>query len=333
MFRIESPYYFLLFLIIPLAYLLLPVLHARSRKLWNKLGFHQVLIQYYHQSSRYKKLKSIILILTTTFLITALINPQYGLKKQKVKSQNAEIILALDISQSMLSEDIKPNRLSRAKLWINQFTKRFQSSRIGFIYFAGNAYLQSPVTSDIATINMIASIADPQLASTQGTSLAAAIELAKKSFSTQEGQHKLLIILTDGEDHEGEAVEEAKKASQLGITILCMPIGSQEGAPIPISNGQQNDFKRDKDGQVIYSKPNLKLLSDIASASSGLMLDLNSGEIVFDQIQDKLKSVLKKETFFQAFNEFESYYQIPLFLAIVCLSLFIFYHEKEKLSL
>ncbi|NOT38260.1 MAG: VWA domain-containing protein [Saprospiraceae bacterium] len=333
MFKIESPYYLILLLLIPLGFALYPLLKSRSERVWSKLGNSKLLLQSFRTSERFKKVKLLLFLGAGIFLIIALANPQYGLKKQKVKSQNAEIIIALDISQSMLAEDIKPNRLERAKLWINQFTKKFQNSKLGLINFAGNAYLQSPVTTDIASINLLTSMSDPQLVSTQGTSLSAAIELSRKSFSSQEGQHKLLIIITDGEDHEGNAIEEAKKAFNNGITILCMPIGTDQGAPIPYKINSQIEYKRDKDGNIIYTKPNLKLLSDIANASGGLLLNLDSGELVFNQIQEKIKSVLKKETLFQAFNEYESYYQIPLFLAILCLFLYIYFHEKEKLNI
>lgn len=330
MFRIESPYYFAFLIGIPLLIILSQFLIHRSNQLWKKLGNQDILSANFKSQSKNIRTKQVLIFLTYFFLVITIANPQYGLKKQKVKSQTAEIMIALDISQSMMAEDIKPNRLSRAKLWIKQFTDRFQGSKIGLISFAGNAYLQSPITSDAASINLLSSISDPQLASTQGTSLSAAIDLAIKSFSTQEGHHKLLLLITDGEDHEGEAVEEARRASNAGISIVCLPIGTEQGSPIPITYNNTNDVKRDKEGKVVYTKPNLKLLSEVSSAADGMVLDLNQGDQVFEYIQEKVKSILKKETSIQAFNEFESYYQIPLLLAIFCLLGFIYFKEKEK---
>ncbi len=329
MFRIESPYYFALLIGIPILIILSQYLTQRANQLWKKLGNYHLLSANFKSHSK-NRFKPVIIYLTYLFLIITIANPQFGLKKQKIKSQTAEIMIALDISQSMMAEDIKPNRLSRAKLWIKQFTDRLQGSKIGLISFAGNAYLQSPITTDVASINLLSSIADPQLASTQGTSLSAAIDLAQKSFSTQVGHHKLLVMITDGEDHEGEAIDAAKKASNAGISIVCLPIGTDQGAPIPITHNNTNDVKRDNEGNVVYTKPNIELLSDISSAADGMVLDLNQGDQVFEYIQKKVKSILKKETSIQAFNEFESYYQIPLLLAIICLLGFIYIQEKEK---
>ncbi|MEP7197870.1 MAG: VWA domain-containing protein [Saprospiraceae bacterium] len=330
MFRLESPYYFLLLLLLLIVYLSYSFFENNSKKYWNKLGNLSTLKRSLNQNIKQVQIQKILFYASLFFIVICLVNPQFGMKKQKVKSQSAEIIIALDISQSMMAEDIKPNRLSRAKIWIKQFTDRFPSEKIGLITFAGNAYLQSPITTDVATINLAASIADPQLASTQGTSISEAIQLAIKSFVSQEGFHKLLIVITDGEDHEGEAIEAANEAYKHGISIVCIPMGTDEGSPIPIRTESGNDYKRDKEDNTILTKPNKELLQQICAQSNGLMLDLNTGDEVFVKLKEKIKSILKKETNYQSFNELEPYFQWPLLISIILLSLSIFLNEKEK---
>lgn len=330
MFRLESPYYFLMLVALLLLFVLHQYYKQRSLQLWNELGQRKTLIRSFYENISTKKLVHILFFTVCALLIISLVNPQYGLKKEKVKSSSAEIILALDVSQSMMAEDIKPNRLTRARIWIKQFTDRFFTDKIGLISFAGNAYLQSPLTTDVATINMLSASADPSLASTQGTSLANVIDLAIQSFASKDGHHKLLILLTDGEDHEGEAVEKAKEAAKAGITIICIPIGTPEGAAIPIQSSYGSDFKKDQDRQVIITKPNIELLEKICQASDGQVMDLNQGEEVFVKLKEKLKVIMKKETSIQSFSEFESYYQWPLALALLALLAMIYYNEKSK---
>ncbi|MEO6190579.1 MAG: VWA domain-containing protein [Saprospiraceae bacterium] len=331
MFRIESPYYFLLLLIAIVIYFIYPLLQNRAIALWHKLGNVQVLKNSFHQNTKINKLKRISFILCLCFAIISLVNPQFGQKKMKVKSENAEIIIALDVSQSMLADDIKPNRLSRAKIFIKQFTDRFAADKIGLISFAGNAYLQSPLTTDVATINLMASIADPNLASTQGTSLANAIDLAIKSYASKQGQHKLLILLTDGEDFEGEAINKAEEASKEGISIVCIPFGTEEGSTIPIQTTNGIDYKGDQEGNPVRTKPNVELLQQLCSKTGGILLNINQGNELFNKLQEKIKSIVKKEYSFQSFSEFETYYQWPLFLSIISLIAMIIYKEKEKL--
>ncbi|MCC6814903.1 MAG: VWA domain-containing protein [Saprospiraceae bacterium] len=333
MFKLESPYYLLLVFGIPVVLFLLHVLNRRSSVLWRRLGYYYSLVQSYHRGNRYGRLRNVSLLVGFIFLIISLANPQYGLKKQKVKSQTAEIIIALDVSLSMMAEDIKPNRLSRAKLWIKQFTERFPDLRIGLISFAGNAYLQSPVTTDLTSINLLTSISNPNLASTQGTSLSQAIELAAKAFNNKDGFQKMLILLTDGEDHEGEAIEAAQNAAKQGITIVCVPFGSEVGSTIPIVFSNSIDVKRDQNGNPVVTKPNLKLLSEISSASNGIVIDLNLGNEGFKSIGNKIQTIIRKETSFQSFTELESYYQWPLIVVIISLITFIYFQEKEKIQI
>lgn len=272
------------------------------------------------------------LIACLSLLTIAMVNPQFGHKKEKIRAQNAEVFIALDVSQSMMATDIKPSRLSRAKIWIKQFTDRFPSEKIGLITFAGNAYLQSPLTNDAASINLLSAIADPSIASTQGTSISAAIDMAIQSFASREGYHKLLIIITDGEDHEGEVIEKAEEAAQKGITIAMLPVGTTEGSMIPVQQGGNTDYKRDQQGQPVITRPNLELMQKIVERNGGLMLSLDQGMDVFNKLQEKIKTLLRKEVSYQSFNEFDSFFQWPLFLSALALVSAIMFFEKVNCS-
>ncbi len=316
MFRFEEQNYFLLLLALPLIYFLYKWSIRKSEQKLNILGDYQILKRQISNPFKYQNYKIILFLLATTFSILALVNPQFGKRMEKVKSSNVDIFIALDLSTSMLAEDIQPNRLQRAQLWIKQFTERFSSEKIGLITFAGNAYIQSPLTTDIATIQLISSMASPKTIGTQGTSIAAAIEQATKAMQEQDGNHKILIIITDGEDHEDNVISEANKAKAQGISIITVPIGKDEGAYIPDIMSTSNSYKIDKDGKFIVSKPNRKLLQEIAESTQGEMIEITSGDEVFENLKKRFALISKQETTMQSFNNYESYFQYFLFLGI-----------------
>ncbi|MEI2695913.1 MAG: VWA domain-containing protein [Saprospiraceae bacterium] len=319
MFRLESGYYLLLLLAIPVFYLLFLNYKKLLENSWSKLGNADTLKQSMLGSGRLFKRKFILFNLVILFSVVSLTNPQFGKKKEKVKSQNVDVFLALDVSTSMLCSDIKPDRLARAQVWIKQFLDRFKSERIGFISFAGSAYLNSPLTTDLATIQLMSSMAGPKNIGTQGTAISDAIELAIKSFGEEQGFHRILIILTDGEDHEGEAIESAKKAAQKGISIITIPVGTEQGGPMPVFGNAGENYRTDESGQLIITKPNRKLLEEIATAGQGELLELENSEYGFNQLKNRFAQLAKKELTYQSFSTYQSYFQYILFLALAVL--------------
>lgn len=319
MFKIDSIAYLTLLLIIPVIYGVYYFLKLNAVQLWSRLGISNQLKKSWQSNSALHRTKFILFLSILFLLIIALANPQFGLKKEKVKTQNTEIFIALDISQSMMGSDIKPNRLLRSKLLIKQLLEHFRSDRIGLITFAGEAYLQSPLTTDMATIQLLSNMIETHMASTPGTSLSAAIELARKSFPDKEGFHKMLILITDGEDHEGEAIEQAKLAAKEGISIVTIPIGTEEGSYIPNQEATGESFKRDNKGNLVKTIPNRKLLSEIADVSSGTSLEIDQGDALFEQLTKRVQLMAKKDVTFQSFNEYQSYFQWPLGIAILLL--------------
>ena len=316
MFRFENPYYFAWLCLIPLFYFLYLFSRSRSQKNLLKLGDLLLLKKEISEEFKFQKFKHIAFLLGFFFCAIALVNPQFGKRMEKVRSSNVDIMLALDVSSSMLASDIQPSRLQRAQLWIKQFTERFSAERIGLICFAGNAYLQSPLTTDIATIQLISSMASPQTIGTQGTSIAAAIDQANKAMRDQNGNHKILVLITDGEDHEENVLTGVKKAKENGISIITVPIGKEEGAYVPELNNNANSYKIDKDGKYVISIPNRKLLNEIAQEGQGEMIEINSGDAVFDHLKKRFSIIAKQETTMQSFSNYESYFQYFLFIGI-----------------
>lgn len=331
MFRIEEIGYMLLMVLLPLLWVMRILFQKRSQKLWTSLG-NLVQLKKSASFDGSSELRKFIFLSTSFFLIIiALANPQFGQKREKVKSQNAEIFIALDVSQSMEASDIRPSRLARSKLLIKQLTENFAADKIGLISFAGDAYLQSPLTTDIATIQLLSEMLTPASMPSPGTSISSAIKMAMKSFPKKDGYHKLLILISDGEDHEGESLELAKQAAEEGISIVSIPIGTEEGAYVPNPPGAAEAFKRDKNGELIKTKPNRSLLQEISSAGGGGMLELEQGAQLFEELKKKMGNMMKKDLSYQSFNDYESYYQWPLFLALLLLILDGFFNYKKAM--
>lgn len=321
MFRFEDSDYLYLIAILPVLYVLYLFAEKERKKAFQKLGDPGLLKKFRLLDKDYSLLKSLLFFMVVLLTIVSLANPQFGKKKEKAKTQNIDVYLAMDVSQSMLCEDIKPYRLSRAQLWVKQFLERFPSERIGFISFAGSAYLHTPLTTDLATVFHVATSAAPQNLGTQGTAIAEAIKLAEKSFSKEEGFHKVLIILSDGEDHEGEILAAAKNAKDKGITIFTVPVGTDQGGPIPSLYQGGSNYRTDREGQLIITRPNRKLLKEVADAGGGELLEIQSGEKAFDLLKQKFNALARKEITYQSFSSYNSLYQyfllIALFLLIV----------------
>lgn len=321
MFRIEESVYLYLFLLLPVLYLLYNYAQRKNETTLVKLGDLHLLRKLRLITLDKTGHKFILFLGILILTIVSLANPQFGKKKEKAKTQNIDVYLALDVSQSMLCQDIKPDRLSRAQLWIKQFIERFPSERLGFISFAGSAFLHTPLTTDLATIYNMVAAASPRNLGTQGTAIADAIQLAEKSFAKEEGFHKVIIILSDGEDHEGEIVEAARKAKEKGITLFTIPLGTDQGGPIPSMYQGGSNFRMDTEGNLIITKPNRSLLKQIAEEGGGEMFEIQSGDTGFETLRNKFNALARKEITYQSFSSYNSYFQYFLGLAILLLIL------------
>lgn len=316
MFRFEHiTYLWLLLAIIPATLLFLFFYFWRRRSI-GKIGTRWMVLQMIPDfSNRKQVLKFMLLMLAYAFVILGFANPQLGTKQEKVKREGIDVIIALDVSNSMMSEDVKPSRLDRAKNFISNFIDKLSNDRLGMIVFAGNAYMQMPLTVDYSAAKMYLRTINPGMIPTQGTNFAEAIDLAKQGFVKGDNSHKALIIITDGEDNEGGVDEKIADAAKEGIKIFTIGVGSESGSPIPMDN----DFKRDESGNIVLSKLNVEMLKDIAAKGNGKFFLLGSGNDEVDAVLNELKGISTKQFEEMIFTDFDDYFQWCLGIAVILL--------------
>lgn len=321
MFRFAQPEYLYALLGLPLLWALFLWGRFVHRKNVRKVGDPELVMQLMPDLSAGRPLLKItIFSLAWIFLVGGLARPQLGAKLETVKRSGVEIIVALDVSNSMLAEDIQPNRLERAKQAISRMVDRMENDRIGMVIFAGDAFVQVPVTSDYLSVKMFLSTLGPDIVPVQGTAIGKAIELAAKSFTPGDNKSKALIIITDGENHEEDPVAVAEKVHQEGITIHTIGIGKPEGAPIPITTkGGQRVYLKDRQGHTVISHLDEKTLSDIAIAGGGIYVRANNTSLGLNRIYEKIKGMDKEEMEAKVYSEYNEIFQYPIGLALLLL--------------
>ena len=320
MFRIENIEYLYLLAMVPIVLLLF-------YGLWKWKVYNLGKLADKHLLSRLSPLSSKTMVWVKIFIFSlalgaiaiALANPQFGGRKEKVMAKSSDIFIALDISQSMMAEDITPSRLERAKRFSTRLIRSLRGERIGLILFAGNAYLQMPLTADYAASELFVNAANTNQAGTQGTSFANAIALARNAFEPDSDHQKALIIISDGEDHEEEATSQAADAANEGVVIFTIAVGTQEGAFIPVINRGREEFKLDDNGQPVRSRVNLQFMADLAESTSGKFYSVEQEKSAIDDIKLQIARLQKKEVEQRSFTDFTSYYQYFLFGAILLL--------------
>ena len=269
-----------------------------------------------------ENIKLVILLLCITTLIIGIANPQIGTKMEEVKREGVDLMIALDLSNSMLCEDIKPNRLERARQAISRLIDKLEGDRIGLIVFAGDAYVQLPITTDYSAAKLFLSTVNTNIVPSQGTSIGKAIVLSMSSFDMDNGQNKAIIIITDGENHEDDALQQAKKANEQSIFVHTLGMGLSKGGPIPIYNQYGNNigYRKDKEGNTVISKLNEQMLQDIASTGKGTYVRANNTQAGLSTLFAEINKMEKKEIGTMIFTDYKDRFQ--LFLAITLLLLF-----------
>lgn len=318
MFRFGSPAYFYLLLLLPLlAGLFVYVTRARRRAL-ERFADQAVLPGLMPEASPVRlRLKFLLLCLAIVFIVVALARPQFGSKLKEVNRKGVEIMLAVDVSNSMLAQDFQPNRLERTKFAIDRLAQKLHEDRIGLIVFAGEAYVQLPITSDYVTARNFARSISPDMVSRQGTAIGAAIQLATGSFSSGSEGSRVLIIISDGENHEDDALAAAEAAAKQGIKIYAIGIGTPEGSPISVGG----EFIRDEQGNMVVSKLDETMLEKIALSTGGAYIRATNRSLGLDEIVQKIGEVEKKEMKATVFEDFSEQYQYPLGIALAILLL------------
>ena len=288
-------------------------------KRFGNLEILQKLMRTY--SPRRRNIKYILIIFSYIFFVIALANPQIGKKLEEFTREGVDIIVALDVSTSMLAEDISPNRLEKAKHEVGKLIDILQGDRIGLIAFAGMAHVQCPLTLDYSAAKLFLSIMDPDLIPQPGTAIGDAVRKATSAFNIEERKHKVLILITDGEDHQSDPLEAVKEAEQEGVTIYTVGIGSSQGVPIPIYNksGIQTGFKKDRQGNVVTTKLDVVTLQKIAYETGGKYYLASSGEAELDEIYAEISEMEKKELSSKRFSQYEDRFQIFVLLGLLML--------------
>ncbi|MEX0812585.1 MAG: VWA domain-containing protein [Chitinophagales bacterium] len=303
----------------------------RKRALKNFSAF-QAAEQLMPEKSKFRHyFKFILLVLAFSSLILAWANPQIGTKQEKVKRKGVDVIIALDVSKSMLAEDIKPSRIEQAKQFVSRLIDELKMDRIGLIIFAGNAYLQMPITTDHAAAKLFLKSINTNLVPTQGTAIGDAIRLGIESFEGDEKKFKSIVIISDGENHEGEAIEATEEASEQGIIIHTVGVGSQKGAPIPVyRNNVQTDYLRDKSGNIVLSKLDENMLRQIAVKGDGEYLNLKSGSETLNALTSAIAAMEKREFEENVFTDYEDQFQYFLAFALFLLIVEILIAERKS---
>jgi Ca-activated chloride channel family protein len=276
-------------------------------------------------------IKFVLQLIAFSAGVIMLSRPQFGSKIEDVKKQGVEVIIALDVSNSMLAEDIQPDRLTRAKQAISRLVDNLDNDKIGLIVFAGDAYIQIPITTDYLSAKMFLSAINPNIVPKQGTAIGAAINLGVRSFSPGEGKSKAIIIITDGENHEDDPVKDAEDASKAGIVIHTIGIGSTEGVPIPVINNGRKDYLKDADGNTVITKLDEEILKKIALSTNGNYVRASNSNIGLDEIFSDIKKMKKQDLQSTQFTEYNDQFQVfAALMLIILLGDFIIMERKNR---
>ncbi len=318
MFRFANPEYLYLLLLLPLLVVLYAVVALRRKRRIARFGNPEIVAFLMPEASRWRpRFKGVLVLASLASLIFAAARPQLGSKLREESSQGVEMMFVVDVSNSMLAEDFEPNRLERTKYAINQLFEGMDQDRAGLIAFAGDASVQLPITSDFRMASAFVNRLSPTLVGEQGTSIARALDLALLSFSEQSKASKVIILITDGESHEDNAIATAERAKAQGVKIFTIGIGTPEGAPISI-NG---NFIEDEQGNMVVTKLNEAMLEEIAAISDGGYVKASKQNIGLGDVIRTINELEKGELSTVKFEEYNEFFQYLIVLALVLLSM------------
>lgn len=318
MFRFEDPVYLYLLVLIPILALVRFVTSRNRKKRLRRFGNLSLVKELMPDVSRWRPLvKFWLLQAALSLIIIMLARPQMGTKISHEKRTGIETIIAMDISNSMLAEDIVPSRLDRSKMIVENLVDKFSNDKIGLIVFAGDAFVQLPITSDYVSAKMFLSNIDPSMIATQGTDIAGAIDMATHSFTQDKEVGKAVIIITDGEDHEGGALEAAKAAKSAGMRVYVLGVGSTQGAPIPVPG--TGDYMKDNIGNTVMSALNEQMCREVAQAGGGAFIHVENNSRAQDQLDAELDKLSKKEIDSTVYSDFDEQFMAFAILALLLL--------------
>ena len=307
MFRFEDPIYLYLLVLIPILAFIRFYAIGKRRKRLKKFGDPELLKSLMPDVSRLRpELKFWLLIAALALLICMLARPQLGTKISREKRNGIEAMIALDISNSMKAEDVVPSRLDKSKMLIERMVDNFTKDKVGLVVFAGDAFVQIPITSDYVSAKMFLQNIDPSLIASQGTNIAEAIRISMNSFTQQDKIGRAIIVITDGEDHEGGAIEAAQSALKKGVRVFVLGVGSSKGSPVPDGEG---GYMKDNTGTEVMSSLNEQMCKDLAKAGGGAYIDVDNTNAAQEQLNNELTKLEKGELTSVIYSEYDEQFQ------------------------
>lgn len=318
MLRFEDPIYLWMLLIIPILVLVRFIVWQKRKRNLRKFGDSSLLKEMMPDVSKYRPtIKFSLLLSAITILIFMIARPQVGSKISHEKREGIEVLIALDISNSMLAQDVIPSRLEKSKLLIEDLVDHFTNDKVGLVVFAGDAFVQLPITNDYVSAKMFLQNINPSLITTQGTDLARAISLSQSCFTQREHIGRAIIVITDGEDHEGGALEAAREAYKKGINVFILGVGTSKGAPIPDGNG---GYLKDNNGQIVLSALNEQMCQQVAKAGNGVYIHVDNTSDAQEKLNkelSKLQSGISDTVVYSEYNEQFQIFGIILLLLLI----------------
>ena len=331
MYVLEEEKYFWLLPVIPALVLIYITVYFWKKRKQKQFAQKGMLKQLSPDKSWFKPaVKFGLILFAITALIVALVNPKIGTEMETVTREGVDIVFAVDVSKSMEAEDIAPNRLEKSKQLITQIINNLASDRIGIIAYAGSAFPQLPITTDYSSAKMFLQALNTDMVSSQGTAIGEAVELAKTYYNEADQTSKVLVIISDGEDHVGEVTAVAKEAAEQGIRIITIGVGTAKGGPIPLKRGGVvTSYKKDQNGEVVITKLDEQTLKELASAANGKYIPGNVTANVTEEVQEILQNLDKTEFEAKQFANYQSHFQWLVGLAILLLLTDIFLLERK----
>lgn len=335
MLRFDNLLYLHFLWLIPLLILFYVLVFRWKKNALEKFGSLELIKKLTRSISRRRQIVKVsLVVLAVLFMIFTLAKPQIGTKLEEVRREGVDILVAMDVSLSMKAEDIKPSRLEKSKHMVTNIIDLLEGDRVGLIAFAGVPFVQCPLTLDYGAAKMFLDIMDSDLLPTPGTAIGTAILKAVETFEQRERKHKVLILITDGEDHEGEPLKAAEVAEKEGVVIYTVGIGSVKGVPIPLYSeaGRNIGFKKDRESQVVTSKLDEITLEKIALQTGGKYYRATGGESELRKIYEEISKMEKKELASLKFSQYEDRFQYLLIFSIILLILEVFISERRKVK-
>tara|TARA_B100001769_G_scaffold275298_1_gene276949 strand:- start:2050 stop:3084 length:1035 start_codon:yes stop_codon:yes gene_type:complete len=331
MYQIDQPIYFYFLSLLPIIWLGYLLVYRWKIKM-QSIFAEKILMERLSPNRSFFKpfLKLLIISICILFLIFGLVNPKIGTELETVKREGVDIVFVVDVSKSMLAEDIAPNRLEKSKRLVSAIINQLVSDRIGIIAYAAQAIPQLPITTDYGAAKMFLQSLNTDMLSSQGTAVDSALDLSRTYFNDQDQTNRVVFLISDGEDHSDEAEEAARRANEFGIRIFTFGVGSESGAPIPIKrNGIVETYKKDLEGNVVITKKNPNVLKTIAEITNGAYYEGNDTELVLDFVEQTLKEMDKKEFEAKKFVSYKDQFQIFLLIAFSLLLSEVFIFETK----